>query len=145
MTARPTLTEEMIQATAEAFCKRHGWDCDEAADLTRIRDSMNMDGYELAKELEARCGWMPDAETVEVLDEFPSDLREALRQACIAWARDNNIQPPLPIGAVIAQGTITGVYEHDGACYLVAEGGDVESHRRLIIRFENAKAVGVQQ
>ena len=83
---RPKLTKEMIAATAAAFCERNGWGTDEAADLARVCSSAHMDGYELAKELDSMCGWMPTAQDVETLDNFGCDLREALRQACIAWA-----------------------------------------------------------
>jgi hypothetical protein len=66
-------------------------------------------------------------------------LREAHRKACIAWARDNNVQPPLPVGAITTQGEITGIYAHDGACYEIRKPGDTDSTRRYIVRFEDAR------
>lgn len=136
---RPKLTKELIAATAAAFCERNGWDADQAADLARVCRSSHMDGYELAKELDSMCGWMPTAQDVETLDNFGCDLREALRQACIAWARDNNVQPPLPIGTMTTRGEITGIYAHDGACYEIRKPGDTEPTRRYIVRFEDAR------
>ena len=80
---------------------------------------------------------------METLDNFGCDLREALRQACIAWARDNNIQPPLPIGTMTTRGQITGVSDHDGATYLIRENGCTQEGRRLLVRFEDARPVEV--
>jgi hypothetical protein len=97
------------------------------------------DGYDLAKELDITHGWMPSAHDVEVLDSFRSDVREAHRQACITWAKDNNILPPLPVGSMTTKGEITGIYAHDGACYEIREAGDTNPSRRLIVRFEDAK------
>lgn len=136
---RPKLTKELIAATAAAFCKANGWDADQAAGLARVCRSAHMDGYELAKELDSVCGWIPTAQDVETLDNFGFDVREALRQACIAWARDNNVQPPLPVGTMTTQGEITGIYAHDGACYEIRKPGDTEPTRRYIVRFEDAR------
>lgn len=136
---RPKLTKELITATAAAFCGRNGWDSDQAADIARVCRSANMDGYELAKELDSMCSWMPTAQDVETLDNFGSDVREAHRQACIAWARDSNVQPPLPVGTMTTQGRITGIYAHNGACYEIRKPGDTEPTRRYIVRFEDAR------
>lgn len=137
--SRPTLTEELIAATAAAFCERNDWDAGRAADLARVCRSVNMDGYELAKCLDRMCGWQPTAQDVETLDSFGCDLREALRHACIAWARDCNVQPPLPIGTMTMQGEITGIYAHDGACYETRRPGDSNPTRRYIVPFEDAR------
>ena len=136
---RPKVTKELIAATAAALCEREGWDADQAADLARVCRHTSQDGYELAKELDSLCGWMPTAQDVETLDSFASELREAHRKACIAWARDNNVQPPLPVGAMTTQGEITGIYAHDGACYEIRKPGDTDPTRRYIVRFEDAR------
>jgi len=138
---RPKLTKELVAATAAAFCEREGWDAEQAADLARVCHSQHMDGYQLAKALDSECGWFPSASDVETLDCFGGELREELRQACIAWARDNNIQPPLPIGTMTTRGEITGIYAHDGACYEVRAPGDTDATRRHIVRFEDARPV----
>lgn len=136
---RPKVTKELIAATAAIFCKREGWDEDQADDLASVCRHTSQDGYELAKELDSLCGWMPSAQDVETLDNFSSDLREAHRLACIAWARNNNVQPPLPVGAMTTQGEITGIYSHDGACYEIRKPGDANATRRYIVRFEDAR------
>ena len=136
---RPKVTRELIAATAETFCSRSGWDTDQAKDLARVCRHAHMDGYELAKELDNVCGWMPTAQDVETLDNFGCDVREAHRQACIAWALGNNIQPPLPVGTMTTLGEITGIYAHDGACYEILRTGDTDPTRRRIVRFEDAR------
>ena len=136
---RPKLTQELIAATATAFAARNGWDADQAADLARVCRSENMDGYELAKELERVCYWMPNAQDVETLDNFGCDLREAHREACAAWARDNNVQPPLPIGTMTTRGEITGISKYSPASYEIRKPGDTEPTRRYIVRFEDAR------
>jgi hypothetical protein len=137
---RPKVTPELIATVAAAFCSSHSWDASQADDLARAYRS-GMDGYELAKALDTYHGWMPTADDVASLDCFGSDVREAHRQACIAWARDNNIQPPLPIGTMTTRGEITGISEWDGATYLIRENGCTQASRRLLVRFEDA-AVG---
>lgn len=134
---RPQLTKELIAATAATYCEQNGWDADQAADLASVW-SGHMDGYELAKELELR-GWLPTAQDVEVLDGFGGALYAAHRKVCIAWARENNIQPPMPVGTMTTLGEITGIYAYDGACYEVRMTGDTDSTRRRIVRFEDAR------
>ena len=138
---RPKVTRELIAETASAFCAREGWGAHQEADLAGVCRGANMGGYELAKALDNERGWMPTAQDVETLDSFGGDIREAHRQACIAWARDNNVQPPLPVGTMTTQGEITGIYAHDGACYEVRKPGDTEPTRRYIVRFEDARAM----
>lgn len=136
---RPKITHEIIAGAAAAFCKRHGWDNDQANDLTESYFyDPHIDGYKLAKALDDECGWEIDAMDVDALDNFGDEVREAHRQACIAWARDNNIQPPLPIGTMTTKGEITGIFAHDAACYEVRELGDTNPTRRLIVLFEDA-------
>ena len=136
---RPKVTRELIAAAATAFCAREGWDAEQAADLARVCNNAYMDGYELAKDLDSMCGWSPTAQDVETLDNFGCDLREEYRQVCIAWARVNNVQPPIPVGTITTQGEITGIYAHDGACYEIRKPGDTDPTRRYIVRFEDAR------
>lgn len=136
---RPKVTRELIAATATVFCDREGWDAHQESDLAGVCRNANMDGYELAKALDSERGWMPTAQDVETLDNFGGEVREAHRQACIAWARDNNVQPPLPIGTMTTRGEITGVSEHYGATYLIRGHGCTQEGRRLLVRFEDAR------
>lgn len=138
---RPKLNPELIAATAAAFCERNGWSAGQATDLAQVCRGEYMDGYELAKALDEICGWSPTAQDVETLDNFGLELREALRHKRIAWARDNNIQPPLPVGTMTTRGEITGIYEQDGACYEIRKAGDSNPTRRYIVPFEDAREV----
>lgn len=135
---RPALTSEIIEAAAAEFCERNGWDSGCAADIALVCYDEIMDGYAVAKALERECGWEPTAHDVEVLDCFGDDLRSALRKASIAWARDNNIQPPLPVGSMTTRGEITGICRYDGACYEIRDPNDTDRARRYIVRFEDA-------
>jgi len=139
MIERPKLTKEMIAAAAAKFGASNGWTDAEADELASVCSGAHMDGYELAKALDVNCGWIPTALDVEILDGFRDLLRDELRQACIAWARDNNIEPPMPVGTMTTKGEITGIYAHDGACYEIREPGDTNPTRRLIVRFEDAR------
>jgi hypothetical protein len=137
---RPKITRELIAAAAATFCARQGWDAEQAEDLARVARA-HMDGYELAKALDSECGWSPTAQDVDTLDMFSHEINEAHRQVCAAWARDNNVQPPLPVGTMTTRGEITGISSYSPACYEIRKPGDTEPTRRYIVPFEDAKAV----
>ncbi len=139
--ARPRLTADMISAAAQRFCADNGWNQDMADDLANTNPSLHACGYELAKELDNRCGWSPSAQDVEVLDGFGQYLREELQKAVQAWADATPIEPPLPIGTMTDKGEITGIYEYEPACYLVKKPNDPIQDRRYIVKFEDACAV----
>lgn len=135
---RPKVTQQMIEQAAKRLAADNGWDDDQAAEVAAVYLN-HMDGYELAKELERRYVWTITVDDVEALDGMAHEVRAIHREACIAWAKENDIQPPLPVGAATTQGEITGIYEHDAACYLVREPGEQNDGRRLVVRFEDAK------
>lgn len=137
---RPKITRELIAAAAATFCARNGWDAQEAEDLVRVARAY-MDGYELAKALDSECGWSPTAQDVDTLDMFSHEINEAHRQACAAWAREQNVQPPLPVGTMTTRGEITGISSYSPASYEIRKPGDTEPTRRYIVPFEDAKAV----
>lgn len=138
---RPKVTRELVAAAAADFCKREGWDQRVEADIAKAYRGPYMDGYELAKALENECGWTPTAMDVERLDGFGSAVRETHRQACIAWARETNVQPPLAVGSVTTRGEITGLCEYEPATYYVREPGEEDPSRRLIVKFEDAQVM----
>lgn len=137
---RPKITRDLIAAAAATFCAHVGWDEQQAADLAHVAYA-HMDGYELAKALESSRYWSPTAQDVDTLDSFSHEIYEAHRQACAAWARDNNVQPPLPIGTMTTRGEITGISTYSPASYEIRKPGDTEPTRRYIVAFEDAKAV----
>src|SRR5574343_2074500 len=79
---------------------------------------------------------------VIALDNMNKEVREMHRKACIAWAKDNDIQPPFPIGTMTTKGEITGISEYHAASYLVKENGQKNETRRLIVKFEDAIQAG---
>lgn len=138
---RPKVTKEIVSSAAVDFCARNGWTEQQAEDLAEAYfDTLYPDGYKLARALDDDYYWDMDAQTVDTLDGFYSVVCETHKQVCIAWARDNNIQPPLPIGAMTTKGLIAGLYEHDVACYRIKERDDANDTRFLIVRFEDACA-----
>lgn len=137
---RPKVTKDMIAEAAMILAADNGWDEDQAADIAKVYRS-HMDGYELAKALESSCWWSISVMDVETLDCMDDTVREIHRAACKVWAQEHNIQPPLPIGAITTKGEITGIYEHDAACYLIREPGETNDSRKLIVRFEDARAI----
>ena len=138
---RPEITQELITEVAKSFCADCGWDEEQAIDLAWVYRSDRMDGYELAKELDHLHGWMPTAQDVDTLENFSHAVVEEHRQVCIDWARDNNIQPPFPIGTMTTQGEITGIYAHDAATYIIRSNGETIPYRGQLVRFEDAREV----
>lgn len=136
---RPKVTKDMIVEAANKLAAYNGWDADQAADIARVYH-IHMDGYELAKGLEESCSWRISVMDVDALDGMDTEVRELHRAACKVWSQEHNIQPPLPIGTMTTKGEITGIYEHDAACYLIREIGETSDSRKLIVRFEDASA-----
>ena len=137
---RPKITRELIAAAARKFCELEGWTEMQAEDLARVCYSPHMNGYDLAKDLDNLRGWSPTAQDVETLDNFKGYLREAHKQECIVWARDNNVIPPFPIGTMTTQGEIVGIFAHDVACYEMRKPDGLDPSWRYIVRFEDACA-----
>ncbi len=134
---RPTITQEMILEAA----KKVAANLDDA-DAETIAEHYRhpMDGYELARELDRYADWdltMPDVEELDCLSSIVSDLHH---QAEKKWVRENDIQPPLPIGTRIEQGVIHSVCDYSAAKYRVKEDGCTQDGRFLLIRFEDAVA-----
>ncbi len=136
---RPKITQEMIVQAAQKLAADNGWDDSQVADLAKVY-APYMDGYQLAKELESRCYWNITAMDVDALDCLDTEVRSIHRAACMAWVKEYNIQPPLPVGTMTTKGEITGIYEHDAACYLIREHGNLPNDScRQIVRFEDAR------
>ncbi len=146
---RPTVNSEMKQAAAEELASemlKSGLitEC-QRTDLARSlaqHGSLYADGFEFGKYLD-RHSWPVNAEWIEHLESYGSILREKLNAAGWEWVRAEDIQPPLPIGTIINEGEITGIYEHMPAYYQVKPLGqddEKEGHRRKLIKFEDAIA-----
>jgi hypothetical protein len=136
---RPKVTPEIVAEAARQLAADNGWRDEQAADIAKYYKQWT-DGYALAKELDSWCGWDIDVSTVEALDCMGPLVRELHRKVCLKWAKENDIQPPLPIGTMTTKGEITGIYEHDAAYYKVREPGAINDSRRLLVKFEDARA-----
>lgn len=136
---RPKVTPEIVAEAARQLAADHGWSDEQAADIAEYHEQWR-NGYDLAKELESWCGWDIDVGTVEALDCMGTLVSELHRKACLQWAKENDIQPPLPIGTMTTKGEITGIYEHAAAYYKVREPGETNDSRRLLVKFEDARA-----
>lgn len=104
------------------------------------------DGYEAAKNLDSYHGWSPDADLVEVLDGFSSDLWKAHREAVAAWVKEYDIKPALKIGmrckAKWGNEEITGVVKEiddKHATYTVQRTDD--ENGGAIVDFEDAEEI----
>lgn len=145
ISARPTVTKEMILAAATVVAAKIDGDAETIADYYQL----GMDGWELAKALDQNAYWDTSREDMEALDEVDYLVRSALTEAEKQWFADGNIQPPHPIGTRLlcfddkSPGEITAISDYAPACYEVKPDGqddETSGHRRWIIRFENAVA-----
>lgn len=132
---RPAVTQAMYLQAAQIIAARNHWEPAQAEDIAEAFSPYD-DGYELAKKLDNDYGWDISAMDVEALDQMDSEVRALHRAACIAWAKEHDIQPPHPIGTMTTRGEITGVYEHDAAMYLIRRPGE-QTSRRELVRFED--------
>ncbi len=141
---RPSISNEIKEKAAFITAKEApNIDKDAVADLAKSifeNYTLHDDGYELAKKLE-RDGWNVDTMFVEAMDYMDMQVWEIHRQKCVSWVSDNNIKPPLPVGAKLDCGEITGISKHNPASYEVKKYGQDDSetgHCRRIIRYEDA-------
>lgn len=143
---RPKATTEMIAAAAKAVADQHSWGDNAAAAIVR-QYHRNADGFALMKDLEKWESWDCERDDIERLDEVDNLVRKAVSEAERAWAADNQITPPLPIGALIelhdhpAGGRIMGVFENAPAIYKVKPVGQDDAKTgtmRRLIKFEDA-------
>jgi hypothetical protein len=150
-----TLTQEMLSRVGEKLATslaesgriEQGEIAGCAADIAKV-GRLHMDGYELAKTLDARCYWDCDLMMAEDLDGFSSMADAEIKAAQKAWAKRNNIEPPYPIGTRVKTrhgeiGLLDEVYPHDVAKYCVKVDGDKNKTRRSIVAFEDVIPVEV--
>ena len=142
---RPSATTEIIEACAEELALQ--LDCDA---YTLVKHySHPMDGYEFARELESWAGWQVRSQNADDLEDMQHLIDAKVSAAEKQWFEDNDIQPPLPIGARITcqsrnrTGIIEGVYEYGVARYLVRpeqpNEHELATSAQWIIKFEDAK------
>ena len=131
---RPKVTKEMVLEAAAKVAECLDGDAETIAKNYRHP----MDGYQLARELDRHEYWDLTMDDVEELDRMGGIIDSLLADAEKKWFSENDIQPPIPIGATIREGVIDGIYQHAPARYLVKEHGCAQDGRFLIVMFENA-------
>jgi hypothetical protein len=142
---RPTvITDAMAQAAADeiatelvAYEPDLGDANEVAADILWVtRFSRQMDGYEIASDLERSRHWSPDFGMAEILDGFGSACFDKLREAEKQWGAENPMEPPHPIGTSVTTrhgaGPIERINEYGVHSYIVL----VDGHH-LVIPFED--------
>jgi hypothetical protein len=149
---RPTVNKAMIEEAAKLYASKASFATDDerdvlAHDIAEHYRYPFMDGFELGKALDGE-GWEIDAEIVSDLDTFQYEVADILKAAERKWFEWEKPQPPFPVGTMIREGEITGIYEHGPAKYLVKKPGQDDAttgNRRLIINFEDAVLVSSPQ
>ena len=142
----PKRTAEMIKEAVLAYIavksmSRWGNANEVASDITSVWRP-GMDGYELAKCLDAACYWDCTLEDAEYLDGIGLVVRDAEEQARKAWAMAWDIKPPFQLGTRLTKGVIHDVSKYDAATYRVKEHGCTQDGHYLLVRFEDAIAEG---
>ena len=121
-----------------------------AADIARFGRPY-MDGYDLAKRLDAYASLDCTALMVELLDTFGSYAREEIEAAQKAWCAAEGIRPTYTSQTHVRlksgeTGIITGIHAYGAAKYEIAMDDDVEAwskaQRRRIVNFEDVTPVG---
>lgn len=105
------------------------------------------DGFQMAKDLE-HFGWDCDMRIAEVLDNFSSIIDREHKKFLAKFAKDNAIEPPLPVSTAVktsrGTGIITGIYEHRPLSYLVKMDGNLKAepptNSRSIVYFDEVEA-----
>lgn len=143
---RPVITKDVVKKAALETAKHtpniSENQVDELADAITKCYSPHDNGYDLTKKLEEHIlhGFNFDSMFVESMDFMDSNVDELHEEECKQWVKDHDIKPPLPIGTLIKEGEITGIYTFRSACYLVKLYGhdDSKNNSRRIIKFEDA-------
>lgn len=121
-------------------------------DLVRVlKHNAFGDGYELARSLEDECGYSPNAELVEQLDGYPTDV--ALKELEMQWVKAYNISLDLPIGTQVqvlkshpSQSWIGIIRKHypENAHYGVENPNDNRNQKLFVVRKEDLEALPQQ-
>ncbi len=125
---------------------------DQSAEEIAHVANRGMDGYEIAKLLDATKLWDCDMSFLEQLDNFSYLVGEQLQAEQAKWAERNNIKPPYPDGTRVRfpefhhskdkakAGVITEVYDRAIACYLIKEDNDSRDRQHLVY-FEDVEPI----
>lgn len=106
------------------------------------------DGYELMKEMEYAANWEGHLELANTLDHLSIYVDSAYKKYLAQWVKDNNIQPPYPVGHKFKykekQAVITEIYSNRPYSYCVqffdGEVAKVGSFSSSILWFDEVTA-----
>lgn len=95
-----------------------------ATDIAAVCEHRDdVDGYQLAVELQRHHNWACDLELANELDVHSSHLREEYLRELREFQRKHNVQPPLPDEAMVktprGRGRIVGVFDRRPMSYAV--------------------------
>jgi len=150
-----TPTDEVIMAAAMITATElSGWgdvkigDIGMAAkDIASVTTGYRQDGYELAKNLEARKCWDINAQMVEVLDGHSHEVEKRHNEWLKNWLITTKTKPPLEVGTHVKfhmgqeTGVITGIYDHGPCKYLIKKDGCVDDGRFSIVWWDKAEVI----
>ncbi len=105
------------------------------------------DGYQMARDLE-RAHWDCDMRIAEVLDGYSREIDKVHEEYLRTFAKENAIEPPLPVGAKVktsrGTGVIDSVFVYRPLSYTVKMDGDAQAeaptNRRSIHWFDDVEA-----
>lgn len=103
---RPNMAEKYVQQRAAELCLSdiRRWQPVANDDERELMDDLmkvlgsHRNGYELAKELERRCGWDPDADLVAILDNCSYCCTQAINELTRQWVICLGIKPAHAVG-----------------------------------------------
>lgn len=149
---RPSYSHDLYLRAAEVFVRDSNIELESSDPEQFAKDladsfSIGDNGFDIAKAMDDRCHSMT-ADNVEALDNFFYFVQDELEKDVKAWVRDNDIQPPLPIGCTVRlkdrkQGKIMRVYSAEKATYAVLMAEDYKKINagQRILSYEDVELV----
>ena len=142
----PGETDEIIKTAAENTANHIRYIQDKKTLVESLiyawDQTIDPNGYQLARILDDECGYDIDTAFVDDLDNMQWEVDKLVKEAREQWIIQNNIQPELEIGTILYRiplgpGTIVGIYEHAAGYYLVQRDCD-NDNSKLLVKFEDA-------
>ena len=144
---RPKITDDMIRQVTDKIAEKHQIG---DPDVLVEHYQHHMDGMALAIELAKWESWdwgyELDREFVDDLDSIGFDVDRLHKQACEAWVKANDVQPPYPLGTQVKYrkytGTLVGIHDRGPAQYLLKVDNPDWNHRgQLVVNFEDVASL----
>lgn len=155
---------QMIDIVTELFPDIQSWLGDDKVTLEDIESDFNhcfsirdikiMDGYNMAKELESKCGYDSDSQLVSILDYAFSVYNKILGKKVKQWVIDCEIEPEYDLGTNVYfkksefskdSGEIVGYYKEEAKYIIQTEEykaknpSNADKPLGLLIKYEDAE------